>query len=346
LKKRVAGILVFLGGKNNIDAGEGIVGVPHNNITDKYEQWEPTHHFENLSFLDVDSLTNSIEKIECRFLWQKGDSFLPVNNLLGNTIQVTQSQKYTSLIIGSMKVEDVGSITNIPIRLTDEIPNDDIMKETIATILKRVYLQSKSADGPAFDSFWKTIAESSQLDLKVSQACILDDMIPTINILQAKGLAGIQHIICEIENTRSIIAELQVQNGDEKTSKKNQELLLTQKASLANYIVKNNEIQEELLQKVREKIEQFQYEKDSIPFELFQNADDAYVERTYYDADFLSDFSLEIRASEIVFIHNGRPINYRGSTSLWEQYPGFRNDLIKMLSISGSDKLTWFVIHQ
>lgn len=101
-----------------------------------------------------------------------------------------------------------------------------------------------------------------------------------------------------------------------------------------------------MLQAVRDKIRQFGYKLTNIPFEIFQNADDALVELEMMAQghSLLPDrfkFIIEIEGNTITMMHWGRPIN----CFVHPDYPlhdyrenGFGQDLEKMLSFNYSDK--------
>jgi hypothetical protein len=101
-----------------------------------------------------------------------------------------------------------------------------------------------------------------------------------------------------------------------------------------------------VLQAVRDKIRQFGYKLINIPFEIFQNADDALVELEMMAQghSLLPDrfkFVIEVEGNTITMMHWGRPIN----CFVHPDYPlhdcrenGFGQDLEKMLLFNYSDK--------
>jgi hypothetical protein len=99
----------------------------------------------------------------------------------------------------------------------------------------------------------------------------------------------------------------------------------------------------QFLNAVRVKIRQFQYDEDSVPFELFQNADDAAVElQQMMGADSLPAGSRRFMAwadADVMrFVHGGRPINRFRLGNFDGRNRGFDRDLQKMLMLSSSDK--------
>lgn len=95
----------------------------------------------------------------------------------------------------------------------------------------------------------------------------------------------------------------------------------------------------ELLEAVRAKIRQMGYAEDRVLFELFQNADDAYLQlgtergELCIEVDDASDAISELRV-----VHWGRPINAPGRHAPGGVEPGYRHDLYNMLAINHSEK--------
>lgn len=103
------------------------------------------------------------------------------------------------------------------------------------------------------------------------------------------------------------------------------------------------EVHDCLLSGVRRRISQQQYEPDSVPFEIFQNADDAAVELLEHSdlpeeaRELARRFYLEIEGDALLFHYGGRPIN-SACGLVGPKGDRFRRDLVKMLLLSGSDK--------
>src|SRR5262249_24621499 len=99
----------------------------------------------------------------------------------------------------------------------------------------------------------------------------------------------------------------------------------------------------EVLEAVRQKVRQYEYKLESIPFELFQNADDAYVElgqmRAGSGTERFPRFVVRVDADALRFAHWGRAVNqYRVRGSEEWTARGFDRDLEKMLILQMSDK--------
>ena len=95
----------------------------------------------------------------------------------------------------------------------------------------------------------------------------------------------------------------------------------------------------ELLDAVRKKIFEFGYSASRVLFELFQNADDAYLQLATNAGD--ACFRVEVRSSPaegLRIIHWGRPINHLGPLPNEGRRLGHDRDLLNMLLMNFSEK--------
>lgn len=95
-------------------------------------------------------------------------------------------------------------------------------------------------------------------------------------------------------------------------------------------------LQHDIAMAMRERIKQDGYRPESIPFELFQNADDALAESPAC-ADAPMVFIADFRDNEARFAHWGRPINHP-RVGGGDAIRSSGRDLVKMLILHGSDK--------
>jgi hypothetical protein len=105
-------------------------------------------------------------------------------------------------------------------------------------------------------------------------------------------------------------------------------------------------LQNELIKGLRKKIKDFQYTAESIPFELWQNADDAACELDYHADPLLSEITPTFSIAKtildnqeyIVFGHWGRLINEQEFYCIGGENRGFKYDLENMLTLNISEK--------
>ena len=152
-------------------------------------------------------------------------------------------------------------------------------------------------------------------------------------------LRQLQYQAADIRNEQG---ETESRNQLEIIEKEKREVLFNLRGKLERI----PEVQEELLLAVRQKIgSEFQYDVKSIPFELFQNADDASMEligMVGTDAHpKVNCIDLIWDESKMMFMHSGRAINQytKGSfSSIKGKARYYHEDLGNMLLLSCSDK--------
>ena len=191
--------------------------------------------------------------------------------------------------------------------------------------------------------------ESDQLDIAVARGLILDELPANLRQLSLQQ-SELHKSLQDYHNAKSKRKELEITLG--KTNVADQEIkdaLSKMQAAL----IDDNETQMAVLQAIKSKIANHQYQNYSVPFELFQNADDAvfeYAEMLAYPvtSNFLNEIELEEQQFQfqviydqdtLLFVHWGRAINYfRGSEGFPGKERGFHRDLEKMLLMNTSDK--------
>jgi hypothetical protein len=116
-------------------------------------------------------------------------------------------------------------------------------------------------------------------------------------------------------------------------------------ADLAALVESDEEVQGAVLAGFKARVTHNQYEVASIPFEIFQNADDAVTEmqhlqkadgRAEFDAEDIGRYVMESSGRMIRFAHWGRPINYAGRLASYKAE--YENDLERMLMLGASAK--------
>jgi hypothetical protein len=235
----------------------------------------------------------------------------------------------------------------------EELSN--LLKESARLLIQNVY-QVSNANEP-LDRVWGSLIKSEQLDVAVTRNVILDSASSIIKFLSVHNQhEGIKQTILELNESISRREEYRTYNRDYQNIDHE---IYSLKQQLGNILEDNspeNTAPSIVLQAVRDKIKQFGYKLTNIPFEIFQNADDALVELEMMaqghslSSDRLK-FIIEIEYKNkngngnendtITMMHWGRPIN----CFVHPDYPlhdyrenGFGQDLEKMLSFNYSDK--------
>lgn len=262
------------------------------------------------------------------------------------------------------KVFDFICLRKIRLDQTDPVRLMDLLKRTAKQILYDVYYQ----DIRNFDEFWQELEQTDQLDIEIAQDTIIETAFSYIPSL---GLATHQEFRPRIKAWEDIRnREIQTRKnarrkGIEVTQnfeKEREKLRESLKNLLEATGSEGQNERDELLKAIRYKIgQEYQYKRDSILFELFQNADDAVAELGVLLSEVPSRISVgssadnlksdddsvlaahhrrivvDWSASYIRFAHWGRAVNqiHPGSGEVY----GYGDDLVKMLMMQRSDKL-------
>lgn len=271
----------------------------------------------------------------------EGDD-LQVHNLLGQPMRVALDREAPTLLAGDLRFnwrEGYGVV--IPLRLIDPRrlqPEKlaDLLRATAETLYSELYYQ-RSVD---LSSLWRELDRSDQLAIDVARRLILDHVPFYLRQLSVKSLT-LQEQLATCDSRRRRVAEAE---GNDQPAESARKDLREALEDLAGGIDRSPDA---VVQAVRGKLEQYQYDPSSIPFELFQNADDAAVELGQFHAhpsqgckvpEAARRFVVEERADGLGFAHWGRPINARGPIDFDGERRGYDRDLEKMLILSASDK--------
>ncbi|MBI1924752.1 hypothetical protein HYR99_10915 [Candidatus Poribacteria bacterium] len=284
-----------------------------------------------------------------RFFVEKIDAeTFPVLNLLGSSFnaQVNQAD-FDTLFIGTQFPFVSGANYRVNLMRLRVIQPEAVepsrllhlLRESARTLLKRVYKQ----DVPNLDEVFDDLAQSEQLDIRIAQNLILESALFYLRQLKVDTTDRLREILKKWDGARHRKAEAEHnQNSREKMSAE-ADLQEAQKA-LKDLLKIDPETQSILHKAVRRKIEDFQYTPQSVPFELFQNADDAVAEWSEMrgsEKNVGTDatrFVVWQDEEQVSFIHWGRFINQFRPAPFDGREHGYGRDLEKMLVLSASDK--------
>ena len=223
----------------------------------------------------------------------------------------------------------------------------NVLKNSVYCLINHVYEANKQDLRKDIDNIWNDLTKSEQLELKVSRNVILNSAPFVIEMLGVdKQNESVKSIINELNQLEHTLEQYRSSN---RHFQKIEQDIYQKKQDLGQLLedeTPNNQVSSDILQAVREKIKLYGYHVSSIPFEIFQNADDALVELEMMGQnqpleDSRLQFIIECRRNTITMMHWGRPINcFRHPEHRHHDYShrGFDRDLQKMLSFNQSNK--------
>lgn len=194
-----------------------------------------------------------------------------------------------------------------------------------------------------FERVFEKYEGLGQLSIGIARQEILRAADTQLQLLgvSPQGLEDARHLAQE---ARSRLAEADSGIGNENNLRaRGDEADKKSRALFSEKFDSDADVQNELLAGVRTRISRQQYEIDSIPFEILQNADDAVNELIQAQgivpekAPLVSTFEVTEEAQRLTFFYGGRPINNAcGLTN--KTGSNYKRDLVKMLLLNGSDK--------
>ncbi|MCG3777273.1 MAG: hypothetical protein JW395_4151 [Nitrospira sp.] len=270
-----------------------------------------------------------------------------LSNLLGQPFQARLGEQVTNIVVGdpfftSLTIPGKNlALQQIFLRMID--PDDyqeselsSILQDSAEYVLRRVYLQS-----PDLGELWSELSESEQLDIGVARNLLLDQATFYLRQLGVQRYEPIAAALAESDAARRLEAE---EESLAKSSPRAADTAMQKaRARLRAVLESDVDAQRAVLTAVRRKLEDDQYKPKSVPFELFQNADDAAVELAEMMGDApipveVSRFVVLVDDQSVMFAHWGRRINQYNSGGFSGRGRGFDRDLEKMLTLSASDK--------
>lgn len=290
-----------------------------------------------------------------RFIVQctEGDE-VRVLSILGEPITVPLKSRFTSLIPGGLYWESQeGERITVRMRLRspdfqNTTPSElsGYLRASAEYLLAKEYNQQQTD----LSNLWDKLDKSEQLDIRIAQQLILEHIPFYLRQLGVQKHARLQDILKRLEDARYGKIEFN-ETAEKKEAYEQKERLLL--GELQNLLKSDQDIQTVVLDGVRKKMLDYQYSLVSIPFELFQNADDAVVELVDMQCTPSPDgsaggeaplssaarrFVLCQRAESLTFAHWGRRVNEIGGSTFPGRERGFHQDLEKMLMLSSSNK--------
>ncbi|MET2853361.1 hypothetical protein ABXV24_15790 [Vibrio owensii] len=259
-----------------------------------------------------------------------------VTSLFGEEIEVPLTEKASSLVV-LQKNKNRGREQSHIIQLRRIDLNDfdkqqllRLLKESAEAIISQIYGQPVR-----LDALWKDLGASNQLDIKLAKRMVLEKIVPTLERLRIKEY-GIDKLLLAYSRAQRYFIE-SGQSGRDEVNKVT--------SDIQKKIENDSALQANIMASVKHEIGfHAQYLPSSVPFELFQNADDAIGEKYLMDGEH-DDFNhqppfwikLDKTNNHIEFYHWGREINYC-KVGYTQGEGKFERDLEKMVSLNISDK--------
>lgn len=298
-----------------------------------------TAYLECLSFSETASGSFITKTNKTFFTIQESrGKTISVKSLTGNPLSVTPIKEFTSLIVG--KPERYGNNVKIffqivPLEDTENLSR--LIKKTFQDVVEIIYGYRVSK----WNDFWEKL-DVSGIDIKIVRHKILHSGIISLRSQLKSFQREDPEIIkllqkySELENRR---VELSLLRTNTFRVKELDDEIVKTRDEIGHLIINDSETQTIFLSSIRQRIRNASYDQFSIPFELFQNADDACLElRAMGNEEISREFVVGFDQENFWICHWGRPINQYYYQSRNYSDRGYRDDLLKMLLLNFSDK--------
>lgn len=307
-------------------------------------------HTGRIEWMGGRTLDDALDLIETWLVLTDGDT-VELVNLLGEPIQVPLQpmERIENLVAGApawkgdyrvqLRLRCIDPAAQPPERLAD------MLRRTAEYLYYHFYNQRK----PNFGALWQDLEKTRQLDIATARRMILDNVPFYLGQLAIQN-GGLKALLARCDNSQQRLAELDEDRTGEGSpawaqARKEARAALDE---LSRRIEHEPVLRDAVLAGVRSRIRDSQYQSASIPFELFQNADDAAVELGQIQAhpdpsgceipDAARRLVIEVGPERLRVLHWGRTLNDRGPPLFNGDERGFGRDLKKMLVLSASDK--------
>lgn len=271
------------------------------------------------------------------------DNRVVVSSILGRPLAVERARNATDFVtFGGRDNKFVLQLAPIDVGARTGAELEQLLQRSIAKLA-----QGWSGQAPPDDAdLWRELRRSDQVSIEVARTLILEHLPVIAKQLPPDLPPALKRALRDCYDAGAAAVEFQ-QAGEAKRNEAGRKKDATRKA-LADLIETDATAQAGLLAAVREKVKGFQYQRDSIPFELFQNADDALCQRLEIESTARAEpvtadadsarFVIRGDAEALTFLHWGRAINAVGEPPFPGQERDFDRDLEHMLILNASAK--------
>jgi len=348
VRDELVGAFICLIDAQNDNIAQNYLGVHSVEWVLKESNWRIPEGFDSYAnageWLSEKSQEEARKFLQFEFAFiEHSEKEISVKNLFDEeiTVSLASMDSINSLIVKKPYYKSVNPNQSTVIVTLRKIPVGDagnkklseLLRKTAEYILIECYNQKKCN----LEELWNKLSVSDQLEIEIVEQKLCENIYDRLRQIKAHQYSD------KLKNVLDEYDDLFKNQCEFKNSQESFQYQLHQLKSRIVGAFKNaSEVQNGVLDSLRKSIKDSQYENKSIPFELFQNADDALVELGIKDdcsaLDSLRYFNVIETQDTISFIHNGRKINSKGSVNSFVEYNGFHRDLEKMVTMYSSDK--------
>jgi hypothetical protein len=232
-------------------------------------------------------------------------------------------------------------LNEIDTRTANPTDLSNLLRDSCVRLIGTAYNQYEHQTH--FSDAWEDLSNSDQLDISIAQARIISNAFLILEQYGLKSDSKLGPVIREWDAADKLVAEQQVGVAVGYGTRDANNERDRAKAKLRNLLEADEDTQLRVAAAVRQRIEKhYQYTVASIPFEIFQNADDTCSQLvSHFDdqdrIEIAKSFFIQREEGRIVFVHYGRCVNQYPLENT-KLRPKFEDDLWSMLVLNLSSK--------
>jgi hypothetical protein len=267
---------------------------------------------------------------------------LQVVNLLGGTFNARAATQTKDLLIGygirklDVLLEGDLQVHWLQLRPVDPVRPDPselrrLLEGTANRLLREVYEQTDAS----LRDVLAELCKEEEFGIRTTQAVLLEGAGHYLRQFGLTSPPTLRDALRQYDDAADRRAEERTaaERGRNLDGETAEEKADKARRHLQQLIETNNEVGSAILAAVRRKLGDYRYHTAAVLFELFQNADDAYVELGQEGARL---FAVHAEAECVTVMHAGRRINRPAGAEAEDA--GHARDLRKMLALGHSDK--------
>lgn len=250
-------------------------------------------------------------------------------------VKILDKSGNSSVMIGEPDYSNYAITMSLLPKSKEEKKDDSFVITAINRVFNRCYKQYSHEE---ISRFINNIINESQNTIKEAEEIILEEAFVVLQML------GVKHpVFIKYRNARQESKRKRSNTTYDRDKRINNEKYFEDKEKieigLKNEVTTNKDLQKNIFESVKKKITQHQYNKSSVLFEFFQNADDSVNDLVLCERELNEDnktFSVIVGEREITISHYGRIINDTLNNS--EYKDKFSQDLYNMITLNSSVK--------
>ena len=338
IRAQVGVLVTLLAGTTELNADADKMLDPHHRewVLSQIPWQNPTAGgpFRAVTPLDALTLQQAIVSLTVHF---SAETVTDISclSLTGDRLRVPVERRVSTLLIGNtepvnrMAGEHIVRFRKLDLNSFNNAELSSILRTTAELLIRYLYLRPVR-----LHALWVALDQTEQLHLEIAEKLILEYLPFYLGQIRPSGVPTLTRKLGEIEHLR----RLRIEYADDPTKASQYQ---AQRVALGRMLKEDTQVQLAVLNGLRARLRDLEYQPSSIAFELFQNADDAYVQTGEMHRGTprgRNRFIVLVEDGALSFLHWGRPINDVGPSGSDGSRRGYHRDLERMLTLSGSDK--------